>query len=118
MPIKNSRSLLPQSKELLESCFRNSNIHFKKNNTRFYIGDSYQGIYFTKQEAYCMICFLQGCTTQETADYLKLSKGSVFYYLANMKNKLNCSSKNQLVLIVQKTNFGCFVGNILKPTLI
>lgn len=73
---------------------------------RHYLGNKYPGIYFTKTEVQCLECFIAGFTNRKTAEALNLSDRTVEFYLNNMKEKLTCSTKKQLIekFLNQKKN--------------
>jgi len=54
----------------------------------------------TKREMECLSYILQGRTLKETADILQLSKRTVETYFENIKNKLGCKNKTELLLQV------------------
>ncbi len=72
---------------------------------RYYLDDEQQEDYLTRQEARCMVCFLRGMTVKATADMLELSPRTVEYYVNNMKKRLSCSSKYDLVRLVIESKF-------------
>ena len=51
----------------------------------------------SKREQECLELFKQGETAQSTAALLGLSSRTVEYYFTNIKNKLNCYSKRELM---------------------
>lgn len=55
------------------------------------------GIYLTKRETECMTHLIEGKTIKLTAESLGLSDRTVEYYLNNIKAKLQCRTKNELV---------------------
>jgi DNA-binding CsgD family transcriptional regulator len=69
------------------------------------LGNNYGNIYFTRREAECMVCLLKGKTINKTAEALKLSPRTVEFYLKNMKGKLRCKTKYELVDTVQDSDF-------------
>lgn len=64
---------------------------------KFYLGEKYPGIYFTERERQTIFYFLQGKTTAQVGVCLNLSPRTVEYYLKNMKSKLNCQRKSELI---------------------
>ncbi len=72
---------------------------------RYCLGGEFGNKYLTSQEAKCMICFLRGNTVKATAEIMDLSPRTVEYYTNNMKKRLNCRSKSELVFRVIKTEF-------------
>lgn len=72
---------------------------FQKTPIRRYIyevGDD-QGIKLTQRELSCVMYLLQNKTAQETAELMNLSRRTVESYLDNIKIKLNCDTKADLL---------------------
>ena len=72
---------------------------------RYTIGGEFGDKYLTRQEARCMACFLKGATMKRAANTLGLSPRTIEYYTNNMKQKLDLSSKYELVLKIAGTPF-------------
>ncbi len=72
---------------------------------RFYLGNAYLGIYLTQQEARCLYYFLQGMTTIETSAAMGISTITVHFYSCNIRSKIPCSSRKELLELVTKTDF-------------
>ena len=71
----------------------------------FYLGEEYEGVYFTKREAECLIHMLEGNTIVATAKLLALSPRTVEFYVKNMKMKVSAATKADLLKKISKTNF-------------
>ena len=69
------------------------------------LGDRFGRIYFTKREAECMVHLLRGKTIARVALELKLSPRTVEFYLKNMKTKLGCRTKFELIDLVINSDF-------------
>lgn len=69
------------------------------------LGDKYGSVYFTKREAECMVLLLKGKTISNVANVLNLSPRTVEYYIKNMKSKLGCRTKFELVEMVYASEF-------------
>lgn len=69
------------------------------------LGSKYGSAYFTKREAECMVLLLKGKTINSVANILKLSPRTVEYYVKNMKSKLGCRTKFELVDLVYASEF-------------
>lgn len=69
------------------------------------LGKKYAGAYFTKREAECMVLLLKGKTVGRIANMLKLSPRTIEYYMQNMKTKLGCRTKFELVDLVNGSDF-------------
>lgn len=71
----------------------------------FYLGDEYEGVYFTKRESECLIHMLEGNTIVDTAKILGLSPRTVEFYVKNMKMKIGVTTKIQLLSRIEQTDF-------------
>lgn len=69
------------------------------------LGSKYSGAYFTQREAECMVLLLKGKTIDSVAALLKLSPRTIEYYIKNMKAKLGCRTKFELVDLVYASDF-------------
>lgn len=69
------------------------------------IGNSHPGVCFTKREAECMVWMLRGKTINGVAEKLKLSPRTVEFYLKNMKIKLSCRTKSDLIGAIHASDF-------------
>jgi len=69
------------------------------------LGPKYNGTYFTKREAECMILLLHGKTINKAAIALSLSPRTIEFYLKNMKAKVGCRTKFELIELVLESNF-------------
>ena len=52
----------------------------------------------SKREKEILKLFLNGYTSAQVAEALDLSRRTVEYYLVNLKNKLNCASKSEIII--------------------
>lgn len=80
----------------------------------YFLGDKYKNVYFTKREAECMVLLLKGKTINKVASELILSPRTIEFYLKNMKNKLGCHTKFELIELVQGSDFMKNVDFVLK----
>jgi DNA-binding CsgD family transcriptional regulator len=71
----------------------------------YLLGEQLQNVYLTKREAECMFLLLKGKSINTIAEVLKLSPRTIEYYLKNMKSKLNCHSKFELIDLIQHSEF-------------
>lgn len=78
-----------------------ANKESEKRLKQFYFGDSLPDIYFTDQERRCMFYCLKGLTDKQIGLEMNLSQNTISSYLMNMKRKLNCTSKKNLIAIMQ-----------------
>lgn len=71
----------------------------------YYLGENYPNIYFTQREAECMHELLQGKTNAEIAAALSLSVRTIDFYLSNMRIKLKCRTRKELINKVLNSDF-------------
>jgi DNA-binding CsgD family transcriptional regulator len=71
----------------------------------YYLGEKYEGVYLTQREAECVAHMLQGCTIAESAKILNLSPRTVEFYVKNIKVKLNCRKKSELLECIRDSDF-------------
>lgn len=60
-----------------------------------------QAALLSRREKECLKIFLQGKTAKETATHLSLSYRTIESYFENIKNKLDCTTKRELLAIAQ-----------------
>jgi DNA-binding CsgD family transcriptional regulator len=72
---------------------------------KYILGQKFQGIYFTRREAQVALCCLRGKSTVQIAALLKLSRRTVEFYINNMKVKLNCRFKSELIAAILQSDF-------------
>ncbi len=74
--------------------------------TRKYpLGDKYEGIYLSQREAECITCMIMGKTGAGAAKKLGISPRTVEFYVSNMKKKLNCTNKFDLIEKIIASDF-------------
>lgn len=71
---------------------------------RYVLGEDHK-LYLTYREAQCMLLFIHGKTVIKAAQCLALSPRTVEYYLNNMKSKLKCRTKSELIELILQTQF-------------
>lgn len=76
---------------------------YQRNFRYYYLGKEFPGIYFTKREAECIYWIVQNNTLKQTARIMNLSARTVEFYVKNMKLKLRCANKKQLINTILKT---------------
>lgn len=87
-----------------ESLARKKNGEF--GNQKIYkLGGEYGDLYLTRREMDCILRVVQGKTIITIATELKLSPRTVEFYLKNVKSKLRCRTKAQLIEKVIQNNF-------------
>jgi DNA-binding CsgD family transcriptional regulator len=77
----------------------------KRSLATYGLGNKYGNLYFTKREAECMVWLLKGKTINSVATILKLSPRTVEYYIKNMKAKIGCRTKFELIDLVYASEF-------------
>ena len=87
------------SDELLISAFKEP-----RDLRTYYLGDAYPKLYLTKREAECMFWLMQDCTIAQAAFHMRLSARTVEFYVKNLKGKLSCQTKKELVSKILQTN--------------
>ena len=63
----------------------------------YFIGDAFEGVYFTRREAQTLFHLLQGKTIPEVGRSLNLSARTIEFYVKNMKLKIGVKSKVELL---------------------
>ena len=63
----------------------------------YYLAPEHPHIYFTKREAECAFWIVQHNTIDQAAAKMDLSPRTVEFYVKNMKLKLKCANKKQLI---------------------
>ncbi len=71
---------------------------------KFESGDN-KGIQLTQREITCVTLLLKNKTAAETADIMNISRRTVESYLDNIRFKLNCNSKIELINLFLKSKF-------------
>jgi DNA-binding CsgD family transcriptional regulator len=69
------------------------------------LGAKHSDIYFTKREAECVVWLLKGKKFSEIATILNLSSRTVEYYMQNIKAKVGCRTKLELIDMIQASDF-------------
>lgn len=69
----------------------------KRITSRVFLGPEFPGIYLTAREEECAIFLMQGSSLKEIAKSLGLSPRTIEFYFKNIKNKLNCRTKFQMM---------------------
>lgn len=77
----------------------------KRESKKYRLGGKFEHVYFTPREAQCMILLLKGQTINSVAEELLLSPRTVEFYVKNMKAKLQCRTKFELVSVVHNSEF-------------
>lgn len=96
--------LLSDNKKIITNKVKNSAIG-GRNLAIYGLGAKYGDLYFTRRESECMLWLLRGKTINGVAIVLKLSPRTVEYYIKNMKNKLGCRTKFELIDLIYTSEF-------------
>lgn len=71
----------------------------------YYLGKSYPEVYFTYQEARCVLYFLKGFTHKKIGEVTHLSQRTVDFYVRNIYVKMLCSNIEELLEKIAETDF-------------
>ena len=82
----------------------------RRTRRHFVIDEKFGDVYFTLREAQCMAQIMRGRTIKSTAIFLGLSPRTVEYYLKNMKAKLKCRTKSELMQLIADSDFMDIIG--------
>lgn len=78
---------------------------FKMTNIdRFFLFNQDENLYLTKREAECVTYMIDGATAKQTAKILGISFRTVESYIQQIKEKLKCSSKEELISLLIESN--------------
>ena len=69
------------------------------------LGKNYPGVYLTEREAHVGLHLLRGCTCDEAAEQMHLSRRTVEYYVSNIKTKLGSRRKSTVVAALLSSDF-------------
>lgn len=69
----------------------------------YYLGSEFHDIYLTKREAECMFWMIQEYTIPQAAEKMALSARTVEFYVKNLKLKLHCKNKKELLEKILKS---------------
>ncbi len=68
---------------------------------RFYLDGTADNIYLTKSEMKCLLEIIQGETYNDIATHLGLSVKTIHNYVENIKDKLDCKTKSEIIQSVK-----------------
>ena len=77
----------------------------KKPKIAYALGAKFKNISLTAREGDCMYQLLNYKTIKKTGVELNLSLRTVEAYLKNVKAKLQCDSKNEVLTVLSQTDF-------------
>lgn len=72
---------------------------------KYYLGEPCEGIYLTQREAETMAHIILGKTIHATGEAMGLSPRTVEFYLNNIKYKLHCRTRTDLISKVLNSGF-------------
>ena len=72
---------------------------------KYYLGPAYPNIYLTQREAECAIGLLEHGTSKSIARHLRLSPRTIEFYIRNIKRKLACQTRAQLLKHIKLSTF-------------
>lgn len=75
---------------------------------RFYFVCDQKEYYFTRREAEVVVILMQGKTVAHAAERLSLSRRTVEYYVNNMKLKLGCHTKHEMLKKISRADLSNF----------
>ena len=85
--------------------FKPSQDPIKKPIKRYYLSDAFCGTYLTLREAEVMTHLLLGKTIRDTAISMQISPRTAEFYINNIKRKLKCRTKKELINKIMTCNF-------------
>ena len=71
----------------------------------YYLNNQDKSLYLTHREAECTLNIIKGCTIRDVGERLKLSARTVEFYVKNIKKKLGCRTKNELIQRIYNSDF-------------
>lgn len=77
----------------------------KKSTHTYTLDGALEGKYLTGREADCIYFMLDGHTIKSVGSQLQLSPRTVEYYLQNVKDKLGCHKKTDVLAKIKQTSF-------------
>jgi DNA-binding CsgD family transcriptional regulator len=90
--------------EVVESqCPKVNYYSHKVRSQKYYLKSPYEHVYLTPRELQTVLQLMQHKTMREAAKQLDLSHRTVEFYLKNIKKKLGCFKKNNLMQILYET---------------
>ena len=72
------------------------------NGPRIFLGKEFPGVYLTEREAE-IAQLLEDYKYREIADLMNISRRTAEYYALNMKKKLNCHNKREMVYVLSES---------------
>lgn len=69
---------------------------------KLYLNGQYNGKFLSKRESECLFYFSRGATMKEIAEYTHLSPRTIEAHLQNIRDKVGCRTKSELISIFSK----------------
>lgn len=70
---------------------------------RYYLDETHPNLYLTQRELDCMRGIKQQLTYVQIGELLKLSPRTVEFYIKGLKAKLNCKTKNEILMRIENS---------------
>lgn len=83
---------------------KNGNAKITKGRT-YQLGEKFPGLYLTQREADCMLQMLRGKSIEGIAKAILLSPRTVEFYVKNIKRKMSCRTKFELIDMILDSDF-------------
>ena len=77
----------------------------RKTIKRYYLGERHPNIYFSQREVECLSLCLKNLSNPQIGKKMGLSSRTIEFYLKNIKQKVSCGSKSQLIAWASEANF-------------
>jgi len=77
----------------------------KRRLQQYSLGPNFRGIYLSQREAECVARLLYGYRYKKIASELGLSRRTVESYLNNVRNKMHCRTKAELIKLIMQSDF-------------
>lgn len=90
--------------QALRQVLKGQPISIKQTN-RFHLGPTHPNKHLTLRETEIVLNLLLGRTCKETARAMQLSPRTIEYYIRNMKAKLSCHTRSELLDSVLNSDF-------------
>ena len=87
------------------SCMTKRHTQLTGSLRKYVLGTKYPDIYLTKREAQVMVHFIHGMSTTQVAEALELSRRTIEFYINNIKIKLDCRLKTDLIYKILNSDF-------------
>ena len=71
----------------------------------YYLSPDSSGTYLTQREAECIFFLLKGHTIKNTGEELNLSPRTVEFYFKNVKKKMRCNKKKEVLNKIRQSHF-------------